>query len=90
MSTVSDRTLDNVDLSRQVRRDFEADFLLAYGGLCPGLHDDLLIVKTVAQLFIRSTAHYEKVSMSGDNYKSQIRDLIIRFADPDFLLTLSP
>ena len=50
ISTASDQSLDNVDLSRQVRRDFEADFLLAYGGLCPSLHDDLLSVKTVSQL----------------------------------------
>ena len=30
--------LDNVDLGRQVRRHFEADFLLAHCGLGPGLH----------------------------------------------------
>ena len=29
---------DDVDLGRQVARDFEADFLLAHGGLHPGLH----------------------------------------------------
>ena len=33
--------LDQVDVSRQVRRHFEADFLFANGGLCPGLHDNL-------------------------------------------------
>jgi len=31
--------LDNVDFGRQVRRNFEADFLFANGGLGPGLHD---------------------------------------------------
>jgi len=31
--------LDDVDLSRQVAGDFEADFLLTNCGLGPGLHD---------------------------------------------------
>src|SRR5438874_1859579 len=30
--------LDEVDLGRKIRRDFEADFLLADCGLRPGLH----------------------------------------------------
>ena len=34
--------LDDVDLSRQVRGNLEADFLLTNGGLGPGLHDDIL------------------------------------------------
>jgi hypothetical protein len=39
---LSETTLDDVDLGRQVRRHFEADFLLANGGLGPGLHDVFL------------------------------------------------
>jgi hypothetical protein len=37
----SDR-LDDVDLSRQIARDLEANFLLTYCGLHPNLHDFLL------------------------------------------------
>jgi hypothetical protein len=37
-STESRSTLDDVDLSRQIRGNLEADFLLANRGLHPGLH----------------------------------------------------
>jgi hypothetical protein len=47
-----ERRLDNVDFGRQVRRNFEADFLLTNGGLGPGLHDDLLQIY-VAGISIR-------------------------------------
>jgi hypothetical protein len=35
--------LDDVDLGRQVRGDLEANFLLTNCGLCPNLHDFLLL-----------------------------------------------
>jgi hypothetical protein len=47
-------SLDEVDLSRQIARDFETNFLLANSGLCPDFHgvsssvfDRLVPVRTV-------------------------------------------
>jgi len=36
--------LDDVDLGRQVRGNLEANFLLTNCGLCPNLHDFLLLL----------------------------------------------
>jgi len=44
--------LDDVDVGRQVRRHFEADFLFAHGGLGPGLHDDVLQRQRSRCLFV--------------------------------------
>ena len=69
------RRLDNVDLSRQVRRHFEADFLFANGGLGPGLHDDVLPNGPTRR------PDEENIATIGHKLKSQIRDDLIRPAN---------
>ncbi len=69
--TTNSDVLDNVDLSRQVRRNFEADFLLTNGGLGPGLHDvssrsvTCEPVSLISDIILRTSYH---------NFKSQVRD----------------
>jgi len=50
MSGRSERHLDDVDLSRQVARDLEANFLLANLRLVPDLHDFLRWLSLVGEL----------------------------------------
>ena len=69
------RGLDDVDLSRQVRRHFETDFLFANGGLGPGLHDDVLPNGPSPR------PDDENIGTIGHKLKSQLRDDLIRPAN---------
>jgi hypothetical protein len=67
---------DEVDLGREIRGNFEADFLLAYSGLGPSFHDVLHQER-------RGTSHpmIAKVATGYDNVQSHLRENLIRIAD---------
>lgn len=69
--------LDEVDFGRQVRRHFEADFLLANFRLGPGLHVKFLhpkLIRTSVPMSFNIRAH-------PDNYKSRLREKLITLSD---------
>jgi hypothetical protein len=60
--------LDEVDLGREIRSNFEADFLLANCGLRPGLHD-------VLHQDVRNAVFLVKnIMIRLDNVQSRLRE----------------
>jgi hypothetical protein len=87
--------LDDVDLSRQIRGNLEADFLLANRGLHPGLHGNSSF-GSHDQRAASPTDAARYIGRELDNGKSQVRDLAIREAyqgslsSPKEFLIVSP
>ena len=67
---------DDVDLGRQIARDLEADFLLANRRLAPALHGESSLELPRADR--RPVWNAANVAKRFDNFKSQVRDHIIR------------
>jgi hypothetical protein len=72
--------LDEVDLSRQVRGNLEADFLLTHSGLGPGLHDVFL-------LRIRQAAFHARHPAKGPLRQSVLFDGLTLRIEPSLSST---
>lgn len=66
--------LDDIDLSRQIRSDFEADFLLANRRLHPGLHRGSSLECETDQRAASPADPELNIGATPDNDKSQVRD----------------
>ena len=69
--------LDQVDLSWEIRRHFEADFGFANFRFGPGLHDDFLQIE---QHRVAPSSKTPTLPRHFDNHKSHLRESFINYS----------